>query len=340
MIKILRVLSTTVIISFILTSCNLANKPYSTEIFVMSTYVTQQIYGQNSKQAGEKINNALVDLENRLSLFVEGSELDRVNQQAGLSAVKVSDYTFELVKTAIQYSEDSQGLFDITIAPLSLLWGIDTPNAHVPNQIEIDETLKLVNYKKVILNDKEKSIMLTQKGMAIDLGGIAKGYVVDVIKTEYDKLEIKSALVSIGGNIFAYGTKPNNQQFTLGIRDPNGITGSETIGKLQVEDKVVATSGAYERFYEQDGKIYHHILDLSTGYPVDSNLSSVTIICEDGGLSDYLSTTLFIAGKDHIHKYLNDERFEAIVIDSKNMVYLSESLKDSFELTNDKYTLA
>ncbi|MEG0691614.1 MAG: FAD:protein FMN transferase, partial [Oscillospiraceae bacterium] len=202
------------------------------------------------------------------------------------------------------------------------------------------EALKVVDYKNIILNESDKSIMLAKKGMALDLGGIAKGYIVDRIKEEYQNQDITSALVSIGGNIFAYGTKPNKDLFTLGVRDPKGTTGNEILGKLKVKDKVVATTGAYERFFEKDDKIYHHILNVNTGYPVESNLAAVTIICDDGGLADYLSTTLFIAGKEHINDYINDERFEVIIVDNENKVYISPSLKDKFEITNGSYTLS
>ncbi|MFZ2540056.1 MAG: FAD:protein FMN transferase, partial [Oscillospiraceae bacterium] len=241
---------------------------------------------------------------------------------------------------AKRYSELSQDRFDITIAPLTLLWGIDTKNARVPKQEEIDEALKLVDYENIILNESENSILLARKGMALDLGGIAKGYIVDRIKDEYQKQRITSALVSIGGNIFAYGTKPDKSLFTVGIRDPKGTTGNEILGKLTIKDKVVATTGAYERYFEQDGKKYHHILDVNTGYPYPSDLASVTIICDDGGLADFLSTTLFIAGKEHIDDYINDDRFEVIIVDNQNNVHISPSLKDGFEITNDSYTLS
>ncbi|MEG0691615.1 MAG: FAD:protein FMN transferase, partial [Oscillospiraceae bacterium] len=131
--KILAFICAIIIASLTLTSCSSVKEPFNTEIFVMSTYVTQQTYGKNNKVAAENVNNLLKDLENQLSLFVEGSDIDKVNKQAGLSAVKVNTYTFELVKTAKTYSELSKDRFDITIAPLTLLWGIDTENARVPN---------------------------------------------------------------------------------------------------------------------------------------------------------------------------------------------------------------
>lgn len=323
-----------------LTSCSLSQqKPYTSEVFVMSTYVTQQIYGKNGETALNNVKKLLNDLEKELSLFIENSDIDKINKNAGIKAVNVNDYTFNLVKTAKKYSELSNGKFDITIAPLTLLWGIDTENAHVPMQTEINEALKLIDYKNIILNEKDKSIMLAEEGMSLDLGGVAKGYIVDLIKKEYENQNIKSALVSIGGNVFAYGTKPDKSLFKLGVRDPNGVTGNEIMGKLKVKDKVVATTGGYERYFEQDGKIYHHILDVETGYPVKSDIVSVTVISDDGGLADFLSTSIFIEGKENINNFINDERFEVIIIDNTNKVYVSPSLMDDFEISNKDYSL-
>lgn len=323
-----------------LSGCKADETPATGDLYTMSTYVTQQVYGREKEKAIENVNTLLKSLDKKLSLFQEGSDIDRINQNAGISPVKVDDYTFALISAAKRYGEDSKGLFDITIAPITLLWGIDTDQARVPSQEEIASALPLVDSNQLILNEKEKTVFLQEKGMKIDLGGIAKGYMAAAIYEEYQKLDITAALVSIGGNICAYGTKPNGEAFTLGIRDPASKSSAAIMGKLQVTDKVLATTGAYERYFEQDGKIYHHILDPKTGYPVQSDLLSVTVISEDGGLADFLSTTLYMAGSENIEKYRNNSRFSVIVIDKENKVYISDSLKGNFELLGEGYTLA
>lgn len=326
------------LVILVFTGCTQKNQPFSSEAFVMSTYVTQQVYGANKEKAAENVNELLVKFEEQLSLFKEASDIGKINKNAGHSPVQVNDYTFDIIKTAKRYSELSQKRFDITIAPITLLWGIDTENARVPEQAEISKALELVSYENIKLDEQEKSVLLLKEGMALDLGGIAKGYIIDEIKSEYEKQGITSALVSIGGNVFAYGTKPDGTSFKLGIRDPNGQTSNALMGTLTVKDKTVATTGAYERNFEKNGKLYHHILDINTGYPVESDLAGVTVISADGGLADYLSTTLYIAGKENIKSYINDDRFEVIVIDKQNKVYISPSLKNSFKITNDAYT--
>lgn len=338
--KYVSILCIFAIISGLFLSCKNQNNEYATsEIFVMNTIVSQKVYGKNREKAIESVEAKLKELENELSLYISDSDVNKINEKAGIEPVKVNDYTFDLIKTAKEYCELSRGIFDITIAPIAKLWGITSENPKVPQQQEIDNLLPLVNYNNVILDSDKKTVFLKEKGMEVDLGGIAKGYVNDAIKNIYDELEIPSALLSIGGNVFAYHTKPDNSLYTVGIRDPQG-TPNDIVGKLEIKDKILSTSGAYERFFEQDGKIYHHILDTKTGYPAESDLLSVTVISEDGGLSDFLSTTLFIAGKQYINQYINHDKFSVIVIDKENNVYVSDNLKGSFELTNDKYKLS
>ena len=245
-----------------------------------------------------------------------------------------------MIEKAKKYSELSQGRFDITIAPVTLLWGIDTDHARTPSPEEIREALLYVGYSRILLDAEKQTVFLQKQGMKIDLGGIAKGFISQAIGNEYQKFEIKSALVSIGGNICTYGKKPDGNAFTLGIRDPESVSGEGLCGKLKAFDTVVSTSGAYERYFEQDGKKYHHIFDPQTGYPAESDLLSVTVVSKDGGLADYLSTTLYAAGSSFIPNYLNDSRFSVIVIDNQKKVHISKTLADSFELAGDGYSLA
>lgn len=313
-------------------------KSESSEVFVMDTYVTQTVYGVNRNKAILNVNKTLRKLEKNLSLYIAGSDIDKINNNAGLLPVKVDSYTYDIIYKSYVYSENSDGIFDITIAPLSKLWGITSENPKVPAEEQINQALKLIDYKKIEFNKKENSIFLKDKNMAIDLGGIAKGYICDVIKQEYDSLNVDSALVSIGGNIFAYKTKPGNKAYTLGIRDPYGES-NDIIGKLNATNKVVATTGAYERFFESEGKIYHHILNTKSGYPVDSAVASATIVSEDGGLADFLSTTIFIEGIDGIEKYKNLGNFEFIVIYENKDVVVSEGLVSDFSITNKDYDI-
>lgn len=321
--------------------CCVDEQPSSGEIYLMSTTVRQQqVYGLNSERAVEAVNELLVELDRKLSLYQTDSDIDRINQNAGKEPVKVDEYTFTLLSAAKEYSAASEGRFDITIAPVTMLWGIGSDHAHVPDEVELAEALSRVDYRKLILDAGEQTAFLQEPGMALDLGGIAKGYMAAAIGDVYREYGVTGALVSIGGNICTYGEKPDGSAYWLGIRDPLGKSSSSIMGKLQTGESVVATSGGYERYLEKDGMLYHHILDPKTGYPVETDLLSVTVIAQDGGLADYLSTVLFMAGSEAIESYRNHADFEVIVIDREQKVYLSDSLTDRFEILLDDYRLA
>lgn len=330
-LKFLLLLGVTMII---ITGC--APKQVNSEIFVMNTHVSQQVSGKNADIAVNEVNLLLKELEDKLSLYIDGSDIDKINKNAGIAPVKVDSLTFNLIELAKDYSKKSEGSFDVTIAPLTKLWEITGEHPTVPQKEQIKAATDLIDYNKIILDNQSSTIMLAEKGMEIDLGGIAKGYICGDIEAIYDKLDIKTALVSIGGNIIAYKYKSKNTPYTLGIRDPLGMP-NDIIGKLKAVNTIVATSGGYERFFVKDNVTYHHILDTKTGYPANNGLLSVTVVSEDGALADFLSTTLFIAGKENINQFINHNKFSIIAIDIDKNVYISDKIKNDFEITNDNY---
>lgn len=298
----------------------------------MDTYVTQQVYGSNV--AVDAVNSRLAELEQMLSFYVKGSDVDLINQNAGISPVKVDPLTYKLIESAKEYSKQSNGKFDITVAPLTELWKINGENMVIPTDMQINLAVQKIDYTKILLENG--TVMLADKGMAIDLGGVAKGYICGEIGDLYKQHNVSSALVSIGGNVYTIGKKPNSKPYVIGIRDPKG-TANNYVATLKVTDKVIATTGAYERFFEKDGVIYNHIMDTSTGFPVESDLASVAIISEDGGLADYLSTAHYIAGVAGLN--LENADYMTIAIDKNNKIYISEKLKYNFAITNPEYEL-
>lgn len=324
-----------------LTACRFTNdeQPATDEIFAMNTNITQSVYGRDKQIAIEMVNELLMNYDSKWSLYNIDSYISQININAGKMPVSVDDATYHLIKRSTELSlmSQPQRRFDITIAPLTALWGITGDNRRVPEQSEITNALALVDCSKIVFDDKNKSVMLSQQNAAIDLGGVAKGYVCGEISEIYKSLDIDSAFVSLGGNIYSYGVKPDNSQYRFGIRDPLG-TANDIMGILTSKDSVIATTGAYERYFEQDGKRYHHILDINSGYPCDSDLLSITVVSTDGMLADYLSTTLYINGTEGIEGFLNREEFSIIAIDTNRNVYISDSLKDEFEIVSEKYS--
>ncbi|GAA0124604.1 FAD:protein FMN transferase [Clostridium sp. CTA-19] len=314
------------------------SEPLSRTELIMGTVCTVQIFDSKNSTILDECFNKLTDLENLVSINKENTELDKVNAMSGKSAVSVSDDTYNIIKGGINYSSLSDGNFDITIGPIVKLWGIGTDSARVPSDAEINEKKSLINYKDVILDDSNKTIFLKNPNMIIDLGGIAKGYAADVLTDILKKHNVNSAMINLGGNLYILGNKEDGNKWRIGIQDPN--ESNSTVGNLLVNDKSIVTSGVYERFFEENGKKYHHILNPKTGYPYENDLLGVTIISDKSVDGDALSTTTFALGCDEGLKFINSlENIDAIFITKDNEIYLSDGLKDNFNVTNANYKL-
>lgn len=322
-------------------------EPFTKQSFAMDTYITQQIYdedNQKAKQAAIAVEKELLNLENAFSLYKQDSEVAKINGQAGMSEVnkyKPKKEVYNLICDALKICEQSKGSFDITIAPLVKLWGITNGDVEhkVPDDSSISSILEKVNYKNVVINEDNKSVWLKKSFMSLDLGAVVKGYACEKIRDIYDEYEITSALVSVGGNIIPYGKKQTGEQYLVGLRDPFGDA-NDIFAKISVEDKIISTTGKYERYFEQDGEIYHHILDTKTGYPINNELESVTVISNNGTLADCLSTTIFTKGIDEVIKQIEaptykideNDTFSIIAVDKDKNVYASEDIKQSITL--------
>lgn len=297
--------------------------------FIMDTFVDQKLAGRRSEQAVQAVNQTLQDFEKRFSAYDLSSEIAQINQNAGLSYVQVSKETFALLKLAKDYCTISEGLFDITIGPLTDLWNITGENPRVPDEKEIQKALELVDYRDLLLDEENCQVMLHRQGQKLNLGGMAKGTAGSQALETARSFGVHSGYLSVGGNIFTLGKKEDGSAYRFGIRNPRGAA-SEYIGIVELTDTTMATSGDYERFFEKNGIRYHHILDPKTGYPGEGDLISVSVICEDGGMADFLSTALFLAGREKAMAYANADSFDFVLIDQEKNVYLSEGIKPFF----------
>lgn len=301
---------------------------YEAMTYAMNTLVTQKIYGAGAETAALEINKMLARWENRFSMFSKDGDIARINAAAGLGGADVDPQTTALLQHALALSAQSGGAFAITIAPLTSAWGITTDTPRVVPEAELAGLMPLVNDSAVTIQGNH--VTLPEAGMGIDLGGIAKGAVCTEVKNMYNQLNISSALISIGGNIYAHGTQPDGTPFTLGFRDPAGDETSY-IASFAMADAVIAVSGGYERYFEQDGTRYIHIIDPRTGRPAQSDIASVGVIHEDGATADFYSTTLYVLGLGKTLAYMRSGG-QAIVLDMHNTLYVSDSLRDSFAL--------
>ena len=275
---------------------------------VLGTVCTVNLYEDGSDRLYDLVFECLDQIDSEFSLNNPDSEINKINEAAGKNPVEVSADVSRVLEAALYYAEKSDGVFDPTIGPLVKLWGINTPNERVPSQEEIEKKLSLVDWKKVQLeksNDKA-TVFLEEPGMILDLGGIAKGFAADEICSILKKEKVKRAIIDLGGNILVWGNKPDGTPWKVGIKNPyNEALDPPVILKVEGGTSVV-TSGVYERYFEQDGIVYHHILNPKTGYPVQNGLLSSTVVCSSSMAADALSTTSFLLGPDVFEKLFDE----------------------------------
>ena len=299
--------------------------------YAMNTVIEQKWYGESADTVYTGMETMIREIESVLSLHLSQSEIAAINENAGVQPVEVSQRTFDLLQRAKELSEQSDSAFDITIAPVVELWGITSDHPHVPTDEELAQAMALMGLEDLVLDEEACTAYLTRPGMAIDLGGIAKGWTADQLREYARELGAERGYVSLGGNLMIIGERPDGDPFKFGLRDPQGDA-STYLGTVTLEDGcTMATTGGYERYFEEDGIRYHHVLDPRTGYPADSDLLSVAVISKDGTLADYLSTTLFVQGLEAAKAAAGSEDYALVMVDQENNVWISGSLRGNFE---------
>ncbi|EJT6665689.1 FAD:protein FMN transferase [Clostridium perfringens] len=311
------------------------------EEFIFNTMVYQYINLEDEK--GNKVideaSNIMRSFEEKLSFFKENSEVSLINKNAGVRFVKVSKETFEIIKKAKYYSKITNGLFDITIAPLMELWKISSKSPMIPREKEIKDFLKLVNYCDIKIDEENESVMLLNKNQKIDLGGIAKGYIADKIIEFYERNNVKSAIINIGGNVKVLGKKEDENLWKVGIVEPLKHS-VENICAIDVSNKSVVTSGDYERGFICKDKYYHHILNPQNGNPSNSDLKSITLVTDESIDADALATPLFIMGKDDASNFMIANGIKGIMVTNDNKIIINKELLPYFTLIKDYEVLA
>ena len=288
------------------------------EIFAMNTIMNLTVYGEEASQLLKEARALIQTYEERLSVNVETSDVAKLNR-AGGQPVQVSEETYELIQKSIAISEQTEGIFDISIYPLVRAWGFTEEEYRVPSEEERQKIAGTVDYRQIRLEEDHTVVM------QIDLGGIAKGYVSDKLMELFRDRGAKAAVVSLGGNVQTYGTKPDGTPFTVGITDP--ADGESMLGTIEVGQTAVITSGSYQRYFEKDGVRYHHIMDKKTGAPAESDLTSVTVLCEHGETADSIATAMFVMGKERAIAFEREhDDISCILIDKDGGIWTSEGI--------------
>ena len=304
--------------------CSLESK-YDCEFFAMDTVMTINAYGSKSESAVKAAQNEINRLDRLLSVQNENSEIFKLNQSKKMT---VSEDTLTLITRSNEIYTLTDGAFDISCEPLIREWGFYSGLENkVPSQKAIETALEGVGAEHIKIKD---STVTLDDNTSLDLGGIAKGYASHKAAEILKDNGVTSALMSLGGNVRAVGSKPDGESWSVAVTDPDD--NSKSIGTLKISDKAVVTSGGYQRYFEENGQTYHHIIDTKTGYPADSGLKSVTIVSDDDALADALSTALFVMGLEKSGKFYseNSSLFGAVFITDKGEIYVTDNLKDSF----------
>ncbi len=303
-------------------------EPVSQSELLLGTVSRITLYDKQDEDIFKKGFERIQEIEERMDFHTTTSEIARINGEGYMKPIKVSRDTFFVVERALEMAQLSGGAFDPTVAPLVAAWGIGGDSPRRPPQEEIDNLLELIDYSKVVLNSAELTIELLEEGMQLDLGGIAKGYAADEVAKVLKESGVNSAIINLGGNVLTVGVKPDGSHWRIGIQNPRTERGGHVM-IVNVDEKTVVTSGPYERYAELDGIIYHHILDTHSGYPVESDLLSVTIITHESLYADALSTTLYSLGlKEGLALIDSLDDVEAIFIDTNNTIYLSKGFAE------------
>lgn len=315
---------------------------YTRNTIVMGTAASFTVYGSD----GDSIIDDIADAEETLDKSVLSwrapeSELAVLN--AGYKAgedYKVSDELADIIGRTLQISAEGDDKLDITIRPLAEVWGIEEGKSAIPDKADIDAALKKIDVSKVSVNGN--FVNISESGMMLDLGAVGKGYGCDLAAGYLRDSDALGACIALGGSIVVYGSKPDGDCWKVGVKDPRNEEGT-VLGTVSIpagETAFISTSGDYEKYFMVDGKRYHHILDPDTGYPAWTHTIAATVVCDDGLTSDALSTLCMLLDRDDAMKLVAQYGAKAVIIDDEKRVYVSDDLKNSFNMTVSGYTIA
>jgi thiamine biosynthesis lipoprotein len=298
--------------------------PWETELTAMDTFMKLTVYGSGGEQAGKQAAARIRELESLLSTTDAGSEIYAANHTG---SADLSEDTAALLGRALSLCADTGGLLDVTIYPVVRTWGFTTGDYQVPDRETLDKLLERVDYRTVSLAGGRLTL---PDGVEVDLGAVAKGYAGDQLMALFRDEGVTSAIVELGGNVQTLGVKPDGSPWRVAVQSPDG---DGYAGVLEIADKAVVTSGGYQRYFEQDGETYWHIIDPRTGCPARSGVLSVTVVADEGVVCDALSTALFVMGPEEAAAYWRMQGgFEYILIDEAGAVTITEGLEGCFSL--------
>lgn len=318
----------------VLTGCGGEQKVSSqgSQVFAMDTVMLLTVYGDQAQQGLDQAEQTIQKLEKLWSATDENSEIWALNHSGG-NWVELSEDTREILSRGLELCALTDGALDLTAYSAVQAWGFPTGAYRVPDETELEQLVGTIDYTQVELDDNQTRL---PEDMSLDLGAVAKGRLGEVLSQDLKELGVTSALLELGGNIQTVGPKPDGSRWRVGIQDPNSQEGGY-LAIVEVADQAVVTSGDYQRYFEQDGQTYCHIMDPATAAPADSGVDSVSIVGSDGTVCDALSTALFVMGEEKGSQFWKDHPeldFEAIFVSQDGTIAVTEGLEEHFTLAD------
>lgn len=330
-----------------MTGCS--GKAAEEQFFAMDTVIRLTAYGKKAEQAVNLGEECITEMENILSATLEDSDVSAINR-AGGEMTQVREETARLVEAAKQYTAATDGAFDITIAPVVTAWGFTTDSHQVPDEVTLERLLQVVDSSAMEAAQKNDSwYVACGENQIIDLGGIAKGYVSDRMADIFAENGITGGTAALGGNVLAWGTKEDGSRWNVGVQDPaKPNDAAALVGIVALENAFAVTSGGYQRYFEENGETYHHIIDPATGYPADSGLVSVTVVADchteslegkpgSGTMCDALSTALFVMGEEKALEFRSGSEydFDLVLVTADGRVVVTEGVAEAFAFNEE-----
>lgn len=300
---------------------------YTKIIYLMGTKISLYIKGEETETLAIKAEEMLIRYNEIFSANSDHSQLAMIKKMAGIAPKKVDEELYELIKTGKKHSMNENSFLNIAIGPLIKLWKIGFTEAHVPDKESIEKVLELLNPENIQLDDDNKTVYLQKKGMEIDLGAIAKGYFADKVMEFFKDHKAVSAMVDMGGNVLVHGDSPSDgSDWNVGIQNPFLPRGNAA-ALVKIRNQSVVTSGIYERVLEKEGSKYHHIFNSKTGYPMESNIASLTVVADRSLDCDIYTTELFGLDAVSIIRRMNNMKdLGAVVITLDGKLACTENL--------------
>ena len=302
------------------------------QLRMMGTVIDIAVESDKAEENVAEVGRMLEIFNHRFSANDDASELMAINHAAGVEAVKVHPQLYHLIEVGKKESLAQPSNLNIAIGPLVQTWRVGFSDAKLPTDAEIKAQLNLTDPQNVLLNPDSQTVFLSQKGMKIDLGSLAKGYIADLVMDYLKSENVKSALVNLGGNVLVYGPNPKREsaEWNIGIQNPDQSRGAH-LGIVSIRNQSVVTSGIYERKFVKDGKTYHHIFDKSTGYPIDTDMASLTIVADSSLDCEIWTTRLFgLPIQEVLQTIEQTPTIEGIIINQSEQLFLSKGIKNNF----------